>query len=180
MNNYERIAREFHQRIDCIAGAVDDLAPGIEAASAAVVACVLADHKILVVGAAAAAALAEHLATSLCVAVGNKPALPAIAVTSDAEAIADHSFWHRLRTLSRDGDLLVCLDTREDALMARHCAEFARQRNLAAIVLSEKHTDLSQDLSLTINTPNPVLRSELLLMAAHCLTSCSHQLMLGE
>ena len=37
MNSYEIISTQFHQRIDSIAGAVDAMAPGLEAASALLV-----------------------------------------------------------------------------------------------------------------------------------------------
>lgn len=180
MDSYERIAQEFHRRIDSIAGAVDDLAPGIEAASQAITKSVLADHKILVIGAAGAAPLATQIAHKLSSTSAAGPALPAIAVVTDADASTDQAYWQRLRTLTRDGDVLLCLDVREDAFVARYCLEFARQRNLLAVTLSEKNVELQNAITLQLKAPDESLRGELLVMTSHCLAAQIHQLMLGE
>jgi phosphoheptose isomerase len=179
MDNYDRIAGAFHRRIDSIAGAVDAMAPGIDSAAQLLTQAVLEDRKILICGCAGDAGIATHVAATLRTPGDAGPALPTLAFTSD-EAPSDHSqLWRDLRTLSRDGDVLLCIDSSAGAQLARRSVHFAVQRNLVAIAVSEPLDGIA-GTRITLQAENPALRSELILMACHCLQEQIKLVMLGE
>ena len=178
MTSYEQIAADFHRRIDCIAGAVDHLAPALEQAAELLARAVLEDRKILVCACGTDEGLGTYLAGLLR--TGDLgPAMPALAFGDAAIAGEGTDMWRDLRTLSRDGDVLLCLDTNADAPLATRCAEFARQRNLLAINLSDAGT-ATDGLSIPLIAPDEGLRKELALMAAHSLRDQVWKHLLGE
>ncbi|MEM1404755.1 MAG: phosphoheptose isomerase [Pseudomonadota bacterium] len=177
MNSYELIATQFHQRIDSIAGAVDTMAPGLEAASALLVQAVLDDRKVLVVATGQDALLGETLAETLRGPDAAAPPLPALAFTGSSN-IDPAKLWRDLRTISRDGDVLIALDTGTDAPLLQSAAEFANERNLVAIGLSETQ-DSDCAATITLLAQDPRLRKELGLMAVHVLQEQVRQYLMG-
>ena len=178
MDSYNELATAFHRRIESIAAAVDVMAPGLDRATALIVQAVMNDRKILVCACGPDRGLAIHLA-SLLRAPENSPPLPAIAVVSDVSGEASDGLWRDLRTLSRDGDVLLSLDTREGADFAALCDQFARERNLGVVALSDANERIAER-AVTLAATGSDLRSELLLMAAHCLLDRIRQQLLGE
>jgi hypothetical protein len=104
---------------------------------------------------------------------------PPLLKSSGRDVPEGTDMWRDLRTLSRDGDVLLCLDTNADAPLATRCAEFARQRNLLAISLSDAGT-ATDGLSIPLIAPDEGLRKELALMAAHSLRDQVWKHLLGE
>ncbi|MEE4277494.1 MAG: phosphoheptose isomerase [Halieaceae bacterium] len=180
MNTYERIAGAFHRRIDCIAGAVDFLAAGVEQGAALLTQAVLEDHKILVLGTGSDAGLALALAESLRGAEAGAPALPALALTHDDDVGTESALWRDLRVLARDGDVLLCLDTRSGAPLARAASKLAQDRGLRFVSLAEGSQSGAGDVAIELNADDRPLRRELLLMASHCLQTEIRHLLLGE
>lgn len=178
MDSYEHLSAAFQRRMACIAGAVDILAPGIEAAVTKLIGAVMEDRKILLCGCGTDKALVEHMAQTLrC--PDPPPSLPAIAIIGDGEPDVDASLWRDLRTLSRDGDVLLALDTRDGAAFAQISARFAQERNLSAIILSQYLEPLA-DSCVVLEAEDQSLRSELALMATHCLREQIRHQLLGE
>lgn len=179
---YERIAGAFYRRIDSIAGAVDSMAPGLEAAAALLTQAVLEDRKILVCGSDEDATLACHIASSFRTPVAPAPALPAIALSCEVPDDRNAWLWRDLRTLARDGDILLCVDSAPGGRLAMPCFDFAQQRNLVAIALSEpvEGGGVCVALPPAEQTGDRSMRTELVLMACHCLQEQIRQFMLGE
>lgn len=175
---YDQIAADFHRRIDCIAGAVDHLAPALEQAAELLARAVLEDRKILVCACGPDTGLGTHLAALLR--TGDQgPAMPALALGDATIAGEGTALWRDLRTLSRDGDVLLCLDTNADAPLATQCAEFAHQRNLLAVSLS--HGGIATGgLTIPLIAADEELRKELALMAAHSLRNQVWNHLLGD
>ncbi|MFT7286378.1 MAG: D-sedoheptulose 7-phosphate isomerase [Halieaceae bacterium] len=184
MDGYARIASVFHQRIDNIAGAVDSMAPALEEASNALLHAVLSDRRIIVLACGVDFALGAHVAAELRTPRGTGPALPAIHLGSSCAGAATPEgaesvpLWRDLRTLSRDGDAIICIDTTPGATVAQLAVHLAGQRNLVPVTLSES-SEL-QGCSVALPGDTPALRSELALMAMHCLQELIGQAMLGE
>ncbi|WOJ94965.1 phosphoheptose isomerase [Congregibacter variabilis] len=176
--SYESIAASFHRRIDAIAGAVDSMAPGLEAATTLLTQAVLEDRKVLVCGCKEDATLAAHVAAILRTPPEPGPALPALAFCSDIEGGGDQ-MWRDLRTLSRDGDILLCIDSRPGAALAYRAVEFAEKRNLVTIAMSET-VRVDGVTCIELHTEDSDLRSELILMSSHCLQEQIKQILLGE
>lgn len=178
-DSYDRIATSFHRRIDNIASAVDTMAPGLGAAASLLTQAVLEDRKILVCGCGEDATLAAHIAAVFRTPIDSGPTLPALAFYADHPLSEDASLWRDMRTISRDGDVLMCVDSLKDAPMARQCISFAAKRNLVAIALSE-NPGVDGAICLDMRVADRNLRSELLLMATHCLQEQIKQFLLGE
>lgn len=176
--NYERTAASFHRRIDAIASAVDVMAPGLEIAASLLTQALLEDRKILVCGCAEDATLASHIAAVLRTPQEPSPPLPALAFSSSS-ANGDAQLWRDLRTLSRDGDVLLCIDSYTGASLAKSCITFAKKRNLTTITLSES-TGVEGIACIELQANEQVLRSELILMASHCLKEHVKQVLVGE
>jgi len=179
VSSYDRIAGGFHQRIECIAGAVDALAPGVEQAAAMLTDAVLADRKILVLGTGCDAGLAQTLAESLRGGEAGAPALPALALARDDSAGGESLLWRDLRMLARDGDVLLCLDSGRDATLAVAGARVAEERRLALITVASRHEQVT-GAQIGLLASDGVLRRELLLMACHCLQDEIRHTLLGE
>lgn len=176
--SYARIAASFHRRIDTIASAVDSMAPGLEAATTLLTQAVLEDRKVLVCGCKEDATLAAHVAAILRTPQEPGPALPALAFSSDVED-GDDQLWRDLRTISRDGDILLCIDSHRGAALAHRGIEFAKTRNLVTIAMSEK-LRIDDIACIELHAEDSDLRSELILMASHCLQEQIKQILLGE
>jgi D-sedoheptulose 7-phosphate isomerase len=176
---YSHIAELFHRRIDCIAAAVDALAPGLETAAEKLTETVLADRKIIVCGVGVDATLAEHIAAEHRAAPNEGPNLPAIGRGAQEPPDDLAPLWRDLRTLARDGDVLLSIDSSDDGRFAGRCADFARQRNLLSVAMSEPR-EQPMGVCVVLRASDPVLRSELALMACHGLLEQVRQHLLGE
>lgn len=178
MTSYDQIAADFHRRIECIAGAVDYLAAPLEQAAELLAGAALEDRKILVCACGSDVGLGQYIA-SLLRTGDSGPSLPAMAFVDPGLPNDGADFWRDLRTLSRDGDVLLSLDTQSNAPLAAHCAEFARQRNLPTISLSDSST-ATDGLLIPLMANDDGLRTELALMVAHSLRDQVWQRLLGE
>ncbi|WP_439101848.1 phosphoheptose isomerase [Congregibacter sp.] len=176
--NYERTAASFHRRIETIANAVDSMAPGLTAATSLLAQAMLDDRKVLVCACGKDAALAAHVAATLRTPIEPGPALPALAFCSDS-AGGDTQLWRDLRTLSRDGDVLLCIDRGAGAAIAQKFIQFAETRNLVTIALSD-NTEVPGGSCIALRAADEDQRSELALMAIHCLREHIKQFLLGE
>lgn len=175
---YDQIAADFHRRIECIASAVDHLAAPLEQAAELLAAAALEDRKILVCACGCDEGLGQYIARLLRTG-DSGPSLPALAFGDPGLPDDDADFWRDLRTLSRDGDVLLSLDTQINAPLATRCAEFASLRNLLAISLSDAST-ATDGLSIPLMANGDGLRTELALMVAHSLRDRVWQRLLGE
>lgn len=187
MSHYDRIAAGFHRRIEVIAGAVDALAPALEAAAAQIVDAALNDRRIFICGAGNDAALAAYAATSFRSGASGSPPLPAHALTATVSGDPD-SLWRDLKTLSRDGDIVLFIDASDGRAgggsgrgnIAGEAVEIARERNLYLLLLSDQAEALPTDLALPMIADDEALRRELALMCVHCLQNLIAEIMMGE
>lgn len=177
MDAYAAIAGAFHQRIDLIASAVDELAPGLEAAGEQAVATVLGDGKLLVCAAGEDHALGAYAASRMREPLRGGPSLPAVYLGSSEFSGEGARLWRDLRTLSRDGDVLLCIDTSETGATAAMSQRVARERNLAPITLS--YAQLAAPY-IPLSAASAGLRGELALMAINSLLDLIRLTMLGE
>lgn len=104
-----------------------------------------AGNKILFAGNGGSAADAQHLATELVVRfVVDRPALPAIALTTDTSALTaigndlgfEQIFARQIAALGRPGDVLVAISTSGRSANILAACRAARERNLSVIGLT--------------------------------------------
>ena len=180
MTQYERIAQAYHQRIDAIAETVDAMAPGLQAAAAQIVDAALDDRRILVCATGLDASIAAYATMLLRGGAGGIPPLPALSLAGADDDARQSSLWRDLRTLSRDGDVLLCIDSAEGALTANEALQLARARNLCALLLSDLAEAEDAAAIMPLQGANAAVRRELAMMALHCLRDLIAELLMGE
>ncbi|TLU82246.1 MAG: SIS domain-containing protein [Chlorobium sp.] len=105
-----------------------------------------AGGKLLICGNGGSAADAQHLATELTIRYRGsveRPALPAIALTTDTSALTagandlgyDAVFARLVEAYGRDGDLLLVLSTSGNSPSIVNAVEAARQRGMKTLAL---------------------------------------------
>jgi len=177
MTHYEQLAAGFHRRIDCIAGAVDALAPGLDGAAQQIVSAVLDDRRILLCGTGPDSSLARYGALLLRRPGDAMPTLPALLLGAEEEPL--EQLWQDVRCLARDGDILLCIDSSDNAATAGAAAKLAAQRNLIAVLLSAENA-FADAIAVELRAADAELRRELALMAVHELRSQVLRLLMGE
>ena len=104
-----------------------------------------AGGKLLFFGNGGSAADAQHLATELCVRyVSDRPAIPAIALTTDSSALTaigndlgfDQLFARQIEALGRPGDLAIGISTSGRSANVVRGLTTAKAAGLAAAALS--------------------------------------------
>ena len=177
MDSYAAITGAFHQRIDMIATAVDALAPELESAAQRLVDTVLADGKVLVCAAGEDHALGAYAASRIRLPLEGGPALPALYLGSSEFPGEGARLWRDVRTLSRDGDILLCVDTSDAGATAAMSLRVAAERNLAAVSLSYAQ---QEGAYIPLPPAASALRGELALMAVNALLELTRLIMFGE
>jgi hypothetical protein len=178
--SYQRIAGDFHQRIDLIAAAVDAQAPGLEQAAGLIVEAALSDRRVFLVCGDRDSGIADYLSRLLRQGEGSLPSLPVLALQQGQRGEESAPLWRDLRALARDGDLLLCIDSLEGAPVARRAALLAGERNLSAVLLSDAAQITGSALLIPLQAPSSELRRELALMAMHSLHRLILELLMGE
>jgi phosphoheptose isomerase len=145
MDYYATIAGHFQSTIETIALSADDLAGPIESASQMMTRALLEDHKIIVCGNGADAALAHLFTCNLLSRFEHdRPALPALALTGDGATLtaigntagANDIFSRQLRALGQAGDVLLCISSAGADSSLLRAVQAAHERNMEVIALS--------------------------------------------
>lgn len=178
-DDYESIAALFHQRIDSIVGAVDSMAEGLQGAANSAMQAVMEDRKLLLIGCAEDAMLAQYAAGIFRTPVDGTPPIPAIAITADTSDTPDSIIWKELRTLSRDGDVMIAIDTRDQGPSVAQSMLVANERNLVSINLSEQ-LESAANATILLRASDSLQRRELALMALHTLQALIRRTWVGE
>ena len=176
---YDTIAALFHQRIDSIVGAVDTMAAGLQSAASSAMQAVMEDRKLILIGCGDDAVLAQYAASLFRTPADDTPPVPAIAVSSDTSDDPDAKIWRELRTLSRDGDVIIAIETGEHGNTIAQSLVVAQERNLVPIILSEQMAPNATGM-IFLQESNPLQRRELALMALHTLRELIRRTWLGE
>lgn len=184
MDYYQIIAENFQSTIETIALSVDNLAEPIERGSQVMVRALLEDRKIVACGNGVDAALAQLFTCNLLSRFEHdRPALPALTLGGDGASITAiaHSsgvidiFSRPLRALGQPGDVLLCINSSDDANNLLRAVQAAHERNMTVVVLSNTgDSELSalirsEDVELRVDSLRQPRIVELHTMAIHCL-----------
>lgn len=141
----QRIQQQFIDSADLKYQCAPALAPVVEAATNAVLACVTGGGKVLACGNGPAAALAQHFAASF---VGRyereRPELAAFSLAADAAVLtgvandfdARAVFARQVRALGQAGDVLLALSTSGNAANILSAVEAAHERDIVVVALT--------------------------------------------
>ncbi len=123
----------------------DTTGPAFERAAEALVRTVRGGGKILLCGNGGSAADSQHMATELTVRyLANRPAIPAIALTTDSSALTaagndlgfEQVFSRQVEALGLAGDALIAISTSGGSPNVRSAVETARRMGLVTLGLT--------------------------------------------
>jgi D-sedoheptulose 7-phosphate isomerase len=123
-------------------------------------------NKILFFGNGGSAADAQHLAAELVVRYRiNRPALPAIALTTDSSILTAHSndfgfetlFARQIEALAQPGDIALGISTSGTSANVLAGLKAANLRNCLTIAFTgEKDSPCAEESKLTFRAPSPI------------------------
>ncbi|MBK7355270.1 phosphoheptose isomerase [Propionivibrio sp.] len=194
MDLISRISQHFQDSAQVKLDAVEQLSAPIAEAAEAMVACLLANGKVLTCGNGGSAADAQHLAAEL---VGRfemeRQGLAAIALTTDSSiltAIANDYgfkaiFEKQVRSLGQSGDVLVAISTSGNSANVIEAIHAAHDNELRVVALTGRGggeiAGLLRDADVHICVPSDRTAriQEVHLLTIHCLCDGIDCLLLG-
>lgn len=164
---------------------VDVIATSIEIAAGAITHSLLQGGTLYCCAADCDRSLAQLAADRLMYPVdSDRPALPAVALTTTCAAGPDTSPWRDVRALVRDGDSLLCIDSSQEGRVLQQAIASLPDRGVQLLGLT--HTgidDVDSAGKYTIIALPEDARSRLLGMQAlalNCLCSLIEHQLFGE
>ena len=194
MDLIKRITGHFNASAQLKLNVVPALAPQIEAAAKKMVACLLADGKILACGNGGSAADAQHFAAELLNRFEmERPGLAAVALTTDASTMTsiandyafEQIFSKQVRALGRRGDVLLGISTSGNSPNVIDAIHAAHERNMSVIALTGKKggkiADLltPNDVHLCVTSDITARIQEVHILILHCLCDAIDCSLLG-
>jgi len=178
-------SEHFEQVIEGAVMSVDVIAAAIEVAAGAITHSLLQGGTLYCCAAACDRSLAQLAADRLMYPVdSDRPALPAIALTSAGQAGPDTSPWRDVRALVRDGDSLLCIDSSKDGHVLQQAIASISDRGVQLLGLTHTGIDnVDSAGKYTIIALPGDARSRLLSMQAlalNCLCSLIEDQLFGE
>ncbi len=195
MNLVDRTFEQFDESIRLKQLAAETLAQPIASAIELLASSLSEGHRLLICGNGGSAADAQHLAAEL---VGRfereRPALPAIALTTDSSILTalsndyrfDEVFARQVRGLGGPGDLLLAISTSGNSVNILRAIEAAHEREMGVIALTGQGggriaTQLREsDLLLAVPHTRTARIQEVHLLILHCLCDGVDALLLGD
>ena len=145
MNARERVQQLFQASAAAIAESATLLADDIAQAAEQITQTLLQGGKVLACGNGGSAADAQHFSSEMLNRFElERPALPAIALTTDTSTLTsiandydfDQVFAKQVLALGRSGDILLCLSTSGDSPNILEAVRAAHARGLGVIALT--------------------------------------------
>jgi D-sedoheptulose 7-phosphate isomerase len=195
MNLVDRTFEQFDESIRLKQLAAETLAQPIASAIELLASSLSEGHRLLICGNGGSAADAQHLAAEL---IGRfereRPALPAIALTTDSSILTalsndyrfDEVFARQVRGLGGPGDLLLAISTSGNSVNILRAIEAAHEREMGVIALTGQGggriaTQLREsDLLLAVPHTRTARIQEVHLLILHCLCDGVDALLLGD
>ncbi len=195
MNLVDRTFEQFDESIRLKQLAAETLAQPIASAIELLASTLSEGHRLLICGNGGSAADAQHLAAEL---IGRfereRPALPAIALTTDSSILTalsndyrfDEVFSRQVRGLGGPGDLLLAISTSGNSVNILRAIEAAHEREMGVIALTGQGggriaTQLREsDLLLAVPHTRTARIQEVHLLILHCLCDGVDALLLGD
>ncbi|MGZ5049460.1 MAG: SIS domain-containing protein [Methylobacter sp.] len=195
MSLLNHIINHFTTSIHTQQQTLENLGELIEFASQRLVATLLNDKKIITCGNGPSAALAQLLASALLNQYERvRPALPAIALTTDSTTITaianashfDDIFTKQLRALGQSGDILVAYTDGNNSANIAKAISAAHDKDITVIALTGNNGGMIApllnecDLEIRIPSDSSAHILETQALVTHCLCDLiDHQLFGG-
>ena len=195
MSLQDRIITHFTDSIQTKQDAMEILCELIEYASEKIVQALLNDRKVLTCGNGGSAGDAQHFSSEMLNRFEReRPALPAIALTTDTSTITsiandyhfDEIFSRQIRALGQNGDVLMAYTTSGNSANVIKAIATAHDKEMCVIAMTGKDggTVASQlketDVELRVPSDSTARIQEVHLLISHCLCDLiDHQLFGG-
>lgn len=179
-----RVAELFEQSIETKRRSAEGLAPVIARAGEVMAKTIAGGKKILSCGNGGSAADAQHFSAEMLNRFEReRPALPAIALTTDTSTLTaiandyhyDEVFAKQIRALGLPGDVLLAITTSGNSGNVVTAIEAAHGRGMTVILLSGRDggraaaTLGSGDIEVRVPADSTARIQEVHLLALHCL-----------
>ncbi len=195
MDTVQRVKNNFLESIQIKTDAVDELAPVIANAAAAIANALLNDKKVMACGNGGSAADAQHFSAEMLNRFEmERPGLPAIALTTDSSTLTsianDYQFAEiyskQIRALGHEGDVLLAISTSGESHNIVHAIDAAHDRNMTVIALTGREggqiADLmnNDDFEIRVPTWSTARIQEVHIMIIHSLCDLIDLQLLGQ
>lgn len=191
----DRIKKHFSDSIQTKIAAADSLPELIAKAGELCVQSLLSGHKILSCGNGGSAADAQHFAAELINRFEvERPALPAIALTTDSSTLTsigndyrfEDIFLRQIKGLGQKGDVLLAISTSGHSNNVNQAIIAAREKNMGIVALTgreggEVPTLLADsDVEIRVPATNTARIQETHILIIHCLCDYIDQTLFGH
>jgi D-sedoheptulose 7-phosphate isomerase len=191
----EKITDQFLQNKQVNEDSLALLTDSIVVASEILINCLLNGYKILCCGNGGSASASQHFSSELLNRyVMNRPALPAIALTTDSSTITSISnddnfrkiFSRQIKALGQANDVLVVFTTSGESANVIEAVKAAQARNLIILALSGKDGGVlseilrEEDIELRVPSSSTPRIQEIHLLITHCLCELIDDHLFGE
>lgn len=191
----EKITGQFLQSRQANEDTLAILTDMIASAADMLIQCLLNGNKILCCGNGGSASASQHFSSELLNRYEMKrPALPAIALTTDTSTITSISndddfrkiFSRQIKAFGQSGDVLVVLTTSGESPSIIEAIQAAQSRNLVVLALSGKDGGVlpeimrEEDLELRVPSTSTARIQEIHLLITHCWCELIDDHLFGE
>lgn len=187
-----RIQQQFFDSADWLNQTAEPLGRPLATAAQALLGCITAGAKVMVLGERSTVGLAQYFVQTLMGRLDReRPPLAAMVLSADlldapagppALTLADA----QLRALAQPGDVLVALLSEPPTRSVLQVLSVAQDKDLTLVVLAARppaalHELLREaDVMVPLPTPRVSRSQELLLLSLHCLVDAIETQLLGE
>jgi D-sedoheptulose 7-phosphate isomerase len=190
-----RITKHFEDSAQTKLAVKSVLAQPIADSAQALVECLMRDGKILACGNGGSAADAQHFAAELLNRFEiERPALPAIALTTDSSVLTSIAndydfklvFSKQVRALGMSGDILLAISTSGNSVNVIEAIHAAHERDMRVIALTGRGGGTmgeilgANDLHICVDSQSTARTQEVHLLVLHCLCDAIDHLLLGD
>ena len=194
MEMTERIAEIFEESIEVISQASDLIALQIAEASSLMIESIMNGGKVLVCGNGGSAADAQHFSAEMLNRFEKeRPALPAIALTTDTSTLTsianDYSyqdiFAKQIQALGQPKDTLLVITTSGNSRNLLQAVHAAHEKEMRCVGLNGKtggelsNLLASQDVDIIVPGPSTARIQEVHGIVIHCFCDLIDQRLLG-
>lgn len=190
----ERVSQLFQDSIDTKQQALELLPSPIARAANMITTCLTSGNKVMSCGNGGSAADAQHFSSEMLNRFEmERPALPAIALTTDTSTLTsianDYSyeeiFAKQIKALGQSGDALLAISTSGNSANVEKAIETAKERGIHIIALTGrdggnicKHIG-DQDIEIRAPGHSTARIQEVHLLTIHCLCDLIDRNLLG-
>ncbi|HCU89523.1 MAG TPA: phosphoheptose isomerase [Gammaproteobacteria bacterium] len=194
MDRLKRVQQNFDESITLKTEAAFSLGPKIVEAADSVLACLMANNKLMACGNGGSAADAQHLSSEMLNRFEReRPGLAAIALTTDASTITSVAndyqfadvFSRQIRALGRPGDVVMAFSTSGQSNNIVSAIDAAHDQDARVVLVSGRDggeaakTLSKEDIEIRVPSASTARIQEVHIMIVHCICDLIDDHLLG-